>query len=140
MCPTTYREGQRLQPGYYETNRYSVPTHYAGRRPVLLAFAFRVEVLFMEVIAEMPGAWAVSRTCSIRCTTSRSWNSGLAPSIMPSPFGAGACSGRQHSSYQTLLEQLREEMAEDVGCGSSSASAFHQDIELGVLIRRCNRP
>ena len=37
----------------YETNRYSVPTHYAGRSLVLRVFAFRVEVLFMEqVIAE----------------------------------------------------------------------------------------
>jgi hypothetical protein len=37
----------------YETNRYSVPTSYAGRSLVLRAFAFRVEVLFMDqVIAE----------------------------------------------------------------------------------------
>jgi transposase len=39
----------------YETNRYSVPTPYAGRSLVLRAFAFQVQVLFMdEVIAEHP--------------------------------------------------------------------------------------
>jgi hypothetical protein len=38
-----------------DTNRYSVPTTYAGRSLVLQAFAFRVKVLFMnEVIAEHP--------------------------------------------------------------------------------------
>lgn len=39
----------------YETNRYSVPTRYAGRSLVLRAFPFRIEVLFMdEVISTHP--------------------------------------------------------------------------------------
>lgn len=98
----------------YETNRYSVPTKYAGRALVLRAFAFRVEVLFMDqVIAEHPRCFRREQDVldPLHYLALLEQRPGAFDHTKPIRRWRAQWS----SAYETLLEQLRQKWPEGRG-------------------------
>jgi transposase len=98
----------------YETNRYSVPTRYAGRSLVLRAFAFRIEVLFMDqMIAEHPRCFGREQDVldPLHYLTLLEQRPGAFEHAKPIRRWRTQWS----ASYETLLEQLRQKWPEGRG-------------------------